>query len=69
VISEGTLDDDARVHECSALVRLLYEVVEHFLSHLKSAITPFFKGLTTRILPGVRPNIPFASLPTAALHR
>src|SRR3989442_802531 len=32
---------------------------------LKSAITPSFKGLTTLILAGVRPNISFASLPTA----
>ena len=32
---------------------------------LKSAITPFFKGMPTRILPGVRPNISLASLPTA----
>jgi hypothetical protein len=28
-------DNDTRVHECSALVHLLYEVVEHFLSHFE----------------------------------
>src|SRR5437870_6171286 len=32
---------------------------------LKSAITPSFMGLTTLILPRVRPNISLASLPTA----
>ena len=31
----------------------------------KSAITPFFNGLMTLILPGVRPTILYASVPTA----
>ena len=31
----------------------------------KSAITPSFKGLIAEILPGVLPNIVFASSPTA----
>src|SRR5438105_14208231 len=32
----------------------------------KSAITPSFMGLTAMMLPGVRPNILFASVPTAS---
>src|ERR1035438_1103573 len=33
---------------------------------LKSAITPSFMGLMATMLPGVRPSISFASLPTAS---
>src|ERR1035441_8128006 len=33
---------------------------------LKSAMTPSFMGLMATILPGVRPSISFASLPTAS---
>src|SRR5689334_9007204 len=33
---------------------------------LKSAITPSFIGLMATMLPGVRPSISFASLPTAS---
>src|SRR5471030_2621128 len=33
---------------------------------LKSAMTPSFMGLMATMLPGVRPSISFASLPTAS---
>src|SRR5579863_10106411 len=40
--------------------------VSIFSVTLKSAITPSFMGLMATILPGVRPSISFASLPTAS---
>src|ERR1700729_4124336 len=40
--------------------------VSIFSVTLKSAITPSFIGLIATMLPGVRPNISLASLPTAS---
>ena len=57
-------DDDPRVRE-AVLVDLLDEVAHCSLTSKSATSMPSFSGRIAEIEPGVRPNIRFASTPTA----
>src|SRR5262249_20598819 len=66
VISEGTpMTIRGRTHTFR-LCPFLMKYVSIFSVTSKSAMTPSFIGLMATMLPGVRPSMSFASLPTAS---
>jgi len=64
----GHAHQHARARADQAIaVHLLDEVLQHLLVIVKSAITPSFNGRMAVMLPGVRPSMFFASVPTASI--
>ena len=67
VISDGTpMTMRGRTH-IVRLCALRMKCASIFSVTSKSAMTPSFIGLIATMLPGVRPSISFASLPTASI--
>ena len=66
VISDGTPMMMRGRTQTLPLCAFLMKYVSIFSVTSKSAMTPSFIGLMATMLPGVRPSISFASLPTAS---
>ena len=68
VISVGTPMTTRGRSRPLRLCAFLMKCVSIFSAASKSAITPSFIGLMAVMLPGVRPSISFASVPTASIR-
>jgi hypothetical protein len=68
VISVGTPMTTRGRSRPLRLCAFLMKCVSIFSAASKSAMTPSFMGLMAVMLPGVRPSISFASVPTASMR-
>ena len=68
VISDGTPMTMRGRTQTLRLCAFLMKYVSIFSVTSKSAMTPSFIGLIATMLPGVRPSMSFASLPTASMR-